>query len=151
MVRPLDLPLPIYRLVLYVFFFSGRSKLRELVAAKSRSSQLGGRRGLLSLRAAGRAPRRGHVLLRVRGLRLHSRVRRGSEKSAKVAAASHHPVAVHRVPRLLRRVVRSHLDDTVLLTGMTQACKISEYKCFNPYSVIEHHFECLKQNIDVDR
>lgn len=78
---------------------------------------MGRRRGLLAVRSAGRAPGRGHVLLRVRGLRLHRRVRRGGEEPAEVHAAGHRPVAVHRVPRLLRRVVRPHPDVTVLRTS----------------------------------
>lgn len=98
-----------------------RSELRELVAAQSRSAQMGGRGGLLAVRVTGRPPGGSHLLLRVRGLRLHSRVRRGSEKPAEGPSAGHHPVAVRRVPRLLRRVVRPHPDDTVLRAG--------KYKC----------------------
>lgn len=72
----------------------------------------------MAVRSAGRHAGGGHVLLRVRGIRLYSGVRRGSEKPSEVIAAGHHNVAVHRVHRLFRRVRRPHADDTVLRASM---------------------------------
>lgn len=101
------------------------SGLQKLVVAQSGSAQVGRKRGLLAVRSARRAPGGGHVLLRVRGLRLHRRVRRGGEEPAEVTAAGHRSVAVHRVSRLLRRVVRRHPDDTVLRASEKLADLIS--------------------------
>lgn len=54
------------------------------------------------------------MFLRVRWIRLHSRIRRRSKQSTEVVTSGHHHVAVHRVSRLFWRIRCPHVDVTVL-------------------------------------